>query len=112
MSSHIPAPSPKPLELLTRPQVAARVGAPGWPSICWPTNRPATAPGYPCVGAMKRNLIELEECLRANDHAAPAPARLAGTPWQPSERQVADFRALADSTFPGSQRAGATSPAL
>lgn len=57
---------------------------------------------------MKRNLIELEECLRAHVHAAPAPARLAGTPWQPSERQVADFRALLGSpVFTEEERARA-----
>jgi hypothetical protein len=59
-------------------------------------------PVFACVGAMKRHLIELEERLRSHDHAAPAaavamPSRLAGSVYQPTERQVADFRALVGS---------------
>jgi hypothetical protein len=95
MSSHIPAPGPGRLERLTRPQIAARVGAlrlalDGLANQSDLDGGPVLA----CTGAMKKHLIELEERLRSHDHAAPMPARLAGTPWQPSERQVADYRAL------------------
>ena len=58
MSSHIPTPSPKPLELLTRPQVAARVGALRMALDLLADQSDRDGAGlFSCVGAMKRNLI-------------------------------------------------------
>ncbi len=68
-------PNPKPLSQLTREQIAARVHVLREAvHACWIQRDLDGGAHYDCIGAMKKNLIQLEMELQRRDLPQPVPS--------------------------------------